>query len=296
MAIWRLPIHTPWGSASERKTVGKAAEGEREEVQVWGARAGALCVLPGARDYSRGRATQARVHSIHRNGARSALWGPGGHVGQGQRDPAELPRARGSCGATVSRRGTEDPSSPHGRSRGGLCIWGLATPRVHTGSHVCTPPLACPHAHSIAWPPRDWAPSVLLVVPLRWGLGEAHRPQDARLGPWVGVTGTAPRAHPATEGGQTGHRGSQSGATGGHSGQRTAGPAMGRKRREPRPPRALPCLCRGRALPRPDLPPSGHLHSEVLQLPHGSLVRPGWVCPTPDGHLTPSWAWPGRAK
>ena len=93
MAIWCLPIHTPWGSASERKTVGKAAEGEREEVQVWGAGPGALCILPGAQDYSGVRATQARMCSIHRNGARPALWGPGGHVGQGQRGPAEPPRA-----------------------------------------------------------------------------------------------------------------------------------------------------------------------------------------------------------
>lgn len=296
MAIWRLPIHTPWGSASERKTVGKAAEGEREEVQVWEPAQG-LC---------------------------ASCLGPETTPGGGRRRPActaftetAPDRRSGDLGATWAKDSGIRPSFPGleahvGRPylgealrtlpprtvgpRGGLCIWGLATPRVHTGSHVCTPPLACPHAHSIAWPPRDWAPSVLLVVPLRWGQGEAHRPQDAGLGPWVGVTGTAPRAHPATEGGQTGHRGSQSGATGGHSGQRTAGPAMGRKRREPRPPRALPCLCRGRALPRPDLPPSGHLHSEVLQLPHGSLVRPGWVCPTPDGHLTPSWAWPGRAK
>ena len=88
-AIWSLPIHTPWGSASERERdrrkshriesgrksrCGKTAQGAA-------AAEAALCVLYGAHDNSGVRATQACVSSVHRNSTCSALWGPGGHMG-----------------------------------------------------------------------------------------------------------------------------------------------------------------------------------------------------------------------
>ena len=154
----------------------------------------------------------------------------------------------------TSQRGTEDPTSPHGRPPGRSLHLGRGHtaglhrhPCLHTSSRVAPHPQ---HRQG----PLDWAPSVLLVVPLRWGLAEAHGPQEVGLGPWVGVAGTAPRAHPATEGGQTGHSGSQSGATGGHSGQRTAGPTMGREAQTATHSTSSPLPVPWPGPPRPDLP------------------------------------------
>ena len=171
----------------------------------------------------------------------------------------------------TSQRGTEDPSSPHGRPPGRSLHLGRGHtaglhrhPCLHTSSRVAPHPQ---HRQG----PLDWAPSVLLVVPLRWGLAEAHGPKR-----WGWDLGWGSQARPPVptqpqKGGRLGTAEANLGQQGDTQVKEQQDPRWAGKRRQPRTPRALPCLCRGQAL----LDQTCHLRPPLQQSPPGATRELG---------------------